>query len=126
MAHLACLDEFGHRADGLFNRCIPIDAMLIIQVNAINIQTLERAFARRAYVVRSTANTASLRIAGIAQDTELGRDKDLIAATGDRLADQDFIGKGSVHVRRIEKIEAERDPACITPIASASLRALEA
>ena len=59
MAHLALAHEVRHRADRLFDRHLRIDAMLIIQIDDIDPEPLQRRVARlRTYSGRPSTTRA--------------------------------------------------------------------
>ena len=51
------------------------------------------------------------RVVGVADDAELGREEDLVAAAGDRPPDQLLVGVGAVHVGGVEERDAELEGA---------------
>src|SRR5579885_942650 len=105
-SHLARAHQLGHRTDGLFDRRLRIDAMLVVEVDAIDAQALERSVARLAHVFRASVGRRrqSVRPALVA---ELGRDYHTIAHPPERLTDQYLVGERTVNVCGIEKVDAE-------------------
>ena len=51
VAHLALLDELAHRADRLLDRNVGVDAVLVVEVDVIGAQPLQRAVDRAAHVL---------------------------------------------------------------------------
>ena len=51
--HLALLDELGHRADGVLDRRLGIDPVLVVEVDRVHAEALQRRLAGRADVVRA-------------------------------------------------------------------------
>src|SRR5438034_8083542 len=97
-SYFSLFDEPRHGADCFFYRRLRIDAMLVIEIDNIHIQAAQRAFAGRADVLRSAANSANRRITWIPCDAELGCEYDVVAPAANSAADQHFILKRPVHV----------------------------
>ena len=76
MTHFAGSDQLGHRAHGLLDRHVRVDAVLVVQVDGIDAQPLEAGVAARVHVFGATVD-AALRGSRIAKDAELGGDKRL-------------------------------------------------
>src|SRR6266550_6179557 len=81
--------------------------MLIVEVDCVDAQSLERSFTRLADVLGATIDAALGRIVRIAHVTELGGDDNAIALSIDRFADQLFILEWPVHIGGVEHVEAE-------------------
>src|SRR5215472_3976545 len=79
MAHLAFFHELSHRADGFFDRSVGIDAVLVVEIDVINAETVQAGFAGLAYVFGLAINAAGHGIGGIANDAELRGEDDLVA-----------------------------------------------
>src|SRR4029453_3785180 len=75
-AHLAFAYELCHRANGIFNRRLWIDAMLIIKIEHRNGQSSQTRFAGFADVIRLSANPAVFRPGGITLDSKFCRNDD--------------------------------------------------
>src|SRR5581483_3552899 len=105
VANLALPDEIGHGADGLLNRRFGIDAVLVIEIDEIDVQALERGIAACPDVFGAAVDTQefSIRRALVA---ELGRQHNLITTSLNSLAYQDLILERAVHVGGIEEIDA--------------------
>src|SRR5437667_3662142 len=78
-AHFAFLNEVRHRADGLFDWRVWIDAMLVIEIDHIHTKPPKTAIARFADVVRLAADAAILRPVRVTQNSEFCRNDDLLA-----------------------------------------------
>src|SRR3954462_7231397 len=78
-ADLPFPDELRHGAHCLLDRRIRIDAVLIVEIDVIDTEAPQRAFAGAADVVGLSVN-AEERAFGRAHVTELGGDDDAIAA----------------------------------------------
>ncbi|MNR10705.1 hypothetical protein D3C85_1269690 [compost metagenome] len=104
-AHLALLHQFGHRPDRLLDRRIGVDAVLIIEVDVIDAEAAQAALDRAAHIGgRAVGHSRAVRLA---VDPELGGDESLVATPLQRLAHQDFIGVGAVHLGRVEQGDAQ-------------------
>jgi hypothetical protein len=107
-------DEFGHRPDRLLDGDLRIWAVQVVQVDVIDAEALQRALDRAAHVLRPSVNLTPAgldRTAG--HDAELRRQRHLVAARGDRPADDLLADVRPVHVGRVEqrdtKIEGAGD-----------------
>src|SRR5882762_9758570 len=107
MADLALLDQLRQGANRFFDRCIGIDAMLIVEVNVLNAQPLQTSFAGLLHVVGLPADATGAGIAGIADNSELCGQYDLVAPALDRTSDELFVRVWPVDVGGVEKIDAE-------------------
>ena len=108
--HLACRDQVLDGSGGVFNGHIGVDAVLVVEIDDIDLQSLERAFHgtldlfRRA--IGSLGATSSV---GIDIESELGGDDDLFAEGREGLADEFLIGEGAVDLRGVEEGDAALD-----------------
>ncbi len=109
-AHLALVDEPRHRADRVLDRHGRIDAMLVVEVDRVDPQPLQRRLAGLPHVVGMPADAEALAVRA-APVAELRRDDDPIAAPVDRAADELLVDEGAVHVGRVEQRHAEVDGA---------------
>ena len=106
VADLAGLDELGHGADGLLDRDGLVDAVLVVEVDVVDAEALQRGVAGRADVVGAAVD-ADHGAVGEALVAELGGELDLVAPAGDGLADELLVGEGAVHVGGVEEGHAE-------------------
>ena len=106
VADLPLADELGHRADGLLDRDRPVDAVLVVEVDRLDAEPLQRAVAAGADVLRPAvdAEEGALRVAHV---PELRREDDLVAPLPDRAADELLVLPGAVHVGGVEERDAE-------------------
>jgi hypothetical protein len=102
VAHLALLDELLHRADGLLDRDRLVDAVLVVEVDVVDAEALQRGLAGLAHVVRLAVD-AEIAAVLAALVAELGGEHDLVAAAGDRAADELLVGERAVHVGGVEE-----------------------
>ena len=107
VADLALLHELGHRADGLLDRRVGVDAVLVVEVDVVDAEAPQRSLGRLAHVLGPAADAAGGRVVGVADDAELGRQHDLVAAAGDRAADELLVGVRAVDVGGVEEGHAE-------------------
>ena len=106
MADLAGLDQLGHGADDLLDRDRPVDTVLVVEVDVVDAAPLQAGVAGGADVLRLAVD-ADPGAVGLALVAELGGELDLVAASGDGLADQLLVGEGAVHVGRVEERHAQ-------------------
>jgi hypothetical protein len=119
VADLPRLHELGHRADGLLDRDLGIDAVLVVEVDVIDAEPPEGCVARLVDVLRRSVD-AEVGPALVADVAELGGEHDLVTTPLDCLADEPFVGERAVHVGGVEEGDAEvegamdrRDRLCI-------------
>src|SRR5882762_11976233 len=105
MADLALLDQFRQSANRFLNRRVRINAVLVIEVNVLNAQPLQTPVAGLLHVIGLTADAADVGIAGIADNSELCGQHDLVALALDRASDEFFILVWPVNVGGVEKID---------------------
>ena len=111
MADLARRDELGHRADGLLDRRLRVDAVLVVEVDVVDAEAPQRVLAARLHVVGAAVDAAHGRVVGVADDAELRRQHDLVAAVGDRPADELLVGVRPVDVGGVQQRHAELEGA---------------
>src|ERR1700675_4019824 len=109
MADLALLNQFSESANRLFNRRIRIDAVLVVEVKVVDAETLQTCFAGLLHVVRLAVDAAGIGIAGIADNSELCGQHDLVALALDRASDELFVLVWPVTVGGRQKIDTEFD-----------------
>src|SRR5437762_4018667 len=78
---LACAHEFSHCADGLLNGRVPINPMLIVEIDALNIEPAQTSFAGLAHIIGLAADSAELWLLRVAQYCKFGGDINLFALT---------------------------------------------
>jgi hypothetical protein len=110
MAHLALAHQLRHRAHRLLDRRVGVDTVLIIKIDGLDAEAAQAGLARRAHVFRPAidAEEGAVRAAHIA---ELGRKHDTIPLALDGAADQLLIAPHAVHIRGVEKRDAEIESA---------------
>src|SRR5581483_7759258 len=108
--NLAGAHEIRHRADRLFDRDVRVDAVLVIEIDRVDLQALQRRVARLADVLRRSVDAEELALLA-AHVPELRRDDDGVAAAADRAADEPLVRERTVHVGRVEKVDPEIDRA---------------
>ena len=110
IAHLAGRDQVGHRADGVLDRRRRVDAVLIVEVDGVDAEPLQRSVAGLAHVLRPAVDAERLAV-GVAHEPELRGHDDLRAPVADRLADEAFVGVRPVDVGGVEQGHTEVDRA---------------
>jgi hypothetical protein len=108
--HLARGHELGHGAPGLLDRERGVDAVLIVEVDVIDAEALQRRVARAAHVVGVPVHHAEAAF-GPALVPELGREDHLVAPARDGLADEELVGAEAVDVGGVEEVDAELERA---------------
>jgi hypothetical protein len=120
--HLALLDQLLHRAGDLFDRHRGIDPVLVVEIDAVGPQPLQRRLDHFADVCRLAVKAA----AGLHVESELGCDDDLVPERSKRLTDEIFIGERSVHLGRVKERDAPLvggtdDPDSVVPVCGRSV-----
>src|ERR1700737_4041690 len=107
MANLPFLYELRHGSDGFFNRGVGVDAMLVIQIDRLNPQPPEAAFAGLANIVGFAVHGADTGGFGITDDSEFRCQHNFVAFALDGAAHKFLVRVWAVDVSRIEEIDAE-------------------
>ena len=112
VANLAGLDQLRHRSDSFFNRDVGVNAMLVVEVDVIRAEALQRSVDRasdmRSRAVQRSDRREITRLGGRLEATrEFGGDDVLVAVAFDCTADERLVGHRSVELRRIEEVDAE-------------------
>src|SRR5437773_10848701 len=97
-AHFAFLNEFRHLANGLFNWCVWIDAMLVVEINHIHTQPAQAAVACFADVIGLAADAAVVRPGWVTQNSKLCGNDRLLAMPSQCTPEQLFIRVRAVHI----------------------------
>src|SRR3954447_12360399 len=106
IADLAGVHELLHRPDGLLYLRVRVDAVLVVEVDVVDVQALERCVAGLTHVLGVAADAQALAVLA-ADVAELGGEHDLVAAVGDRVADELLVREGAIHVGRVEQSDAQ-------------------
>jgi len=80
--------------------------VLVVEVDVVDAETLQGSVAGRAHVLRAAVDADPAPV-GPPLVAELGRELDLVAAAGDRLAHEPLVGEGAVHVGGVEERHAQ-------------------
>ena len=106
VAHLSLAHQIGHGADGVFDRHRAIHAMLVVEVDVVDAEPLQRRVAGGLHVLRTPvlADEPPVRRPHIA---ELGGYNDPAAPALDCLPDQDLVRERAIDVGSVEEVDAE-------------------
>jgi len=102
IADLALLDQPGHRSDGLLDRRFGIDAVLIIQIDRLDVQPLQTGLAGLHHVLGSPAHAHRLA-AGRTHVSELRGQRHLVTPVTDGPPHQLLVPPHTIHIGGIEK-----------------------
>ena len=108
MADLALLDQARHRAHGVLDRHVGIDAMDVVEIDHVDAEPLQARLAGDRHVVGLAVGAAALA-ARTADVAELGGDDQAVAASGDRARDQLLVPAGAIGIRGVEHVDALLD-----------------
>src|SRR4051794_22636703 len=111
VADLALLHELGHRADGLLDRRLLVDAVLVVEVDGVHAEALERRLARLAHVAGVAADAEELAVLAAHVAELRGDQRALPAPLAQRAADKPLVGERAVHVGGVEQGHAELERA---------------
>src|SRR5678815_986217 len=105
MANLPLILQPRHRPNGFLNRHLRVDAVLVVEIDDIDVQPPQARLARRADIVGVATNAEEL--AGFAPDVpELGGNENAVSMAGNRAADEFLVAANAVHVGRVEEVQA--------------------
>ena len=106
VTHLALLDQLRHRAHGVLDRGVRIDAMLIVEINHLDAETAQARLAALPDVLGLAVDAAIAPVLA-ADVAELGGEDHLIAPAADGASDELLVAAHTVHVGRVEKRDAQ-------------------
>ena len=107
VADLALAHEVGEPADGILDRHVRIDPVLIEQVDRVDPEPLERPLDRRARIGGAAVDADDL--SAVEPEAELGRDHQPVALAADRLGHQFLVGERAIDLRGVEERDAQID-----------------
>ena len=96
----------GQSADGIFDGGLRVDPVLVVEIDVVGAEPLQRALDRGADVRRAAVDDARAA-AGVRDEAELRRQHDLFAAVLDGPADQLLVGVGTVDLGGVDVRDAE-------------------
>src|SRR5215471_5397701 len=111
VAHLAGANQIRHGTDGFFDGSVGINAMLVIEVDGVDAESIQAGVATGTDILRLTADAANIGIGAIANNGELGSKENFVAAVANGLADQDLVVAVAVDIGSIQEIDAQFDGA---------------
>ena len=106
MPDLALGDQLGQRADGVLDRRVRVDAVLVVEVDAVGAEPLQGALDRDADVRRAAVEHPGAT-AGVRDEAELRRQHDAVATSLERAADEFLVGVGTVDLGGVDVGDAE-------------------
>ena len=106
VADLALGHQLGHSADGVLDRSVRVDPVLVVQVDVVGAEPLQGALDRGADVGRAAVDDAGAA-AGVGHQAELRRHHDLVAAALDGPADQFLVEERAVDLGGVDVGDAQ-------------------
>src|SRR5918998_6330716 len=106
MPNLAGCDQLTHRADRLLYRSVAVDPMLVVEVDVVDTQPVERRVARAPDVFGIAADPQSFT-ARPPYVPELRCNDDGVPTAGDGPPDEPLVRERPVHVGGVEKVHSE-------------------
>ena len=110
MAHLARLYKLGHGSNGVLDRRVGIDPVLVVQVDHVHLQSAQRSFAGRAHIVRLSIDSDESAI-GRPDIAKLRRKDDLVSTILDGFANKFLVLTQTVNVGGVQESDAKLDGA---------------
>jgi len=110
VADFSHLDEPRHGADGLFDRGVGVNPVLVVEIDHLDAEPLQALVRALAHVFRPARHAAHRRIGG-PHDAELGGNDDRGATTRDRASDEFLVMTHAVHVGGVQEGTAKIDRA---------------
>src|SRR5580658_3865198 len=104
--HFAGFHQISHRAYGVFDRSVGVHAMLVIKIDVIDAEALERSFTGRFHVLRLAADAEERWIVLLSQEGELCGHEEFAAAAANSLAYQLLIIANAIGVGGVQEIDA--------------------
>ena len=95
--HFAFLHQFRHGADGLLDRHVGIDAVLVEEVDGLDAEAFQRSLGDRAYMLGPAVDAGDgggALLARIDLEAEFGGDHHAVAERLQRFAEQNLVVKG--------------------------------
>jgi hypothetical protein len=105
---LAFLDQLPDRAGDVFDRHVRVDAVLVEQIDRVDLEPLERALDGLFDVLRPAVEPPLLPLR-VELEAELGRDHNLFAHWRKSFANEFFVRERSVDLGRVEEADAALD-----------------
>ena len=102
MQDLSGLDQILDRAGHVFDRHGEIDPVLVVEIDAVGLETLQRFLDDLPDTLRSAVQP----VRAVDLEAELGGDGDLVADRREGLADQFLVDVGTVDFRGVEERDA--------------------
>ncbi len=102
--HLSFAHQTGHRTHGFFNGSSRVHAVLVIEIDYIDLQAGKRRLAGGLHVLRPAVDPA---LAALAHNAEFGGKEHFLPPSHDRFSDQLFVVSVTIHVGGIQKIDTE-------------------
>ena len=103
---LPLLDQLRERADGLLDRRLGVDAVLLVEVDGLDAEAAQARLTRLAHVLGAAVDARRAAV-GVGHEPELGREHDLVAAVADGAAHELLVVPGAVDVGGVEQVDAE-------------------
>ena len=107
--HLAFANQLLDRAGDIFDRHVGVDAVLIEQIDGVDLQSLERRLGHLPDVLGTAVEAPLLSVLRIDVESEFGGDHHLTAERGQRFADELFVGERAVDFGGVEERDAAFD-----------------
>ena len=101
--HLTLLNGFLHRAGNIFDWSIWVYAMLVEEIDGLDLEAYERCFGDPLDLLRPAFQAPLLACVGIEIEPELGGDHDLAAERRQGLAHELFIGERDIDFGGVEE-----------------------
>jgi hypothetical protein len=108
---LAGPHQIGQGADGVLDRHLRVHPVLVVQIDVLGAEPLERPLDRGPGVVRVPVDGAPAVAAAVREQPELGRDHHLVPAARESPAEQLLVDERPVDLGRVEERHPQLDRA---------------
>ena len=100
---LPAVYELGERADGVLDRRLRVDAVLVVQVDVVGAEPLAASSSTVAADVLRAAVDVPRVAAGVGNQAEFRREDDVVPAAFDRATDQFLVHEGAVDLGGVDE-----------------------
>ncbi len=107
MLDLALPHQLGHDGDGVLDGDVHITPVHVVEIDRLDVQTLQARLDCLPDVGRVIADDPSGRLVRRDRQGELGRDDDLVAVGPEERGQEEFVLAGAVGVRRVVEGDAQ-------------------
>ena len=105
--YLPRANQLRHRANRFFDRCLGIDAMLVVEVDMIDTKSAQRGVAGGADMFGLSAHREERGVFLLPNNGKLCREEYLVASPANRATNELLVRADAVHVGGVEKVDTQ-------------------